>query len=135
MSVPSMTVVASSRAAGAHRVRLVVTLRYQMQCGYPGAGPLVVTFPSALKPPKQFAPGTVRLADKVVGATVKAQKVTVTVPPPRGVLCSMLGPGSVRLLFTRAAKLTNPGRAGSYRFRATHGKHTFRATLVIKAAA
>jgi hypothetical protein len=47
----------------------------------------------------------------------------------------MLGPGSVTLVFTRAAKLRNPAQAGSYRFTATHAEHTFRARLTIKAAA
>jgi hypothetical protein len=135
LSTPSMAIAASPGAAGAHRVRLVVTLRYRMQCSYPGAGPVVVTFPSALQLPKQFASGTVKLARKAVAASTKGQNVTVTVPPHKGVLCSMLGPGSVTILFTRAAKLTNPARAGSYRFRATHGKHSFRAKLVVTPAA
>ena len=134
VSVPSMTIAASSHAAHAHRVRLAVTLRYRMQCGNPGPGPLVVTFPSAMKLPKQFVSGSVKLAGKAVAASTKAQKVTVTVPPPQDVLCGTLGPGSVTLLFTREAKLTNPARAGSYRFKATHTNHTFRARLAIKTA-
>ena len=135
VKVPSMTVAVSSHAAGAHRIRLAVTLRYLMQCDYPGSGPLVVTFPSALKLPKQFAPGTVKLAGKAVAASIAAHNVTVTVPPPKGVLCSMLGPGSVTLVFTTAAGLRNPARPGSYRFRATHARHTFSARLAVKPAA
>ena len=135
VNAPSMAIAASPRAAGAHRVRLAVTLRYRMQCGYAGAGPLVVKFPSALKLPRQFASGTVKLAGKAVAASTKGQNVTVTVPPHKGVLCSMLGPGSVTLLFTRAAKLTNPAQAGSYWFTATHAKHSFRAKLPVKPAA
>jgi hypothetical protein len=59
----------------------------------------------------------------------------VTVPPPKGILCTMLGPGSVTLVFTRAAKLRNPARAGSYRFTATHAEHTFRARFAVKPSA
>lgn len=132
---PPMTVAASPHTARAHRVRLSVTLRYRMQCGYPGAGSLVVTFPSALKLPKQFASGTVKLAGKATPASVKGRSVAGTVPLPKGVLCGTLAPGSVTLLFTRAAQLANPVRAGSYRFTATHGKRTFRAKLAIKPAA
>ena len=132
--IPSMTIADSSRAAGAHRVRLAVTLRYRMQCGYPGPGPLVVTFPSAVKLPERFASGSVKLAAKPVATSTHARSVTVAVPPPKGVLCGILGPGSMTLLFTRKAKLTNPARAGSYRFTATHANHMFRARLLVKPA-
>ena len=132
--LPSMTVSASPHAAHAQRVRVTVTLRYVMQCGYPGAGPLVVTFPSAVRLPKRFAAGAVTLSGKAAAATIRGRSVTVTIPPHSGVLCSTMGPGAVSLVFTRTAGLTNP-RAGSYRFRATHAKHTFKAKLVVKPAA
>ncbi len=129
-----MTVAASPHAAGAHAVRLTVTLRYVMQCGYPGVGPLVVSFPSAFKLPRRFASRTVKLDGKPVAAKIKGRRVTVNVPPPNGVLCNLMGPGSVTLAFTRAAKLANPAQAGSYGFKATHGKRTFTAKLAIKPA-
>ena len=129
-----MTVAASPHSVGAHRVRLTLTLRYQMQCNYPGAGPLVVTFPSALKLPKGFGTHSVKLAGKSVVATRKGRHVTVTVPPPSGVLCGLVGPGSVKLVFTRKAKLANPARPGSYRFTARHEKRAFRAKLAIRPA-
>jgi hypothetical protein len=128
----SMTVTSSPRTAGAHGVRLKVTLHYEMQCNYPGAGPLVVTFPKALKLPKQFASGSVLLAGNPVAATVNGQQVTVTVPPHKGILCTMVGPGSLKLTFTRAAKLANPAHKGSYRFSATHLRRDFAATLAIQ---
>lgn len=131
---PSMTVTASPHVAGAHAVRLTVNLRYEMQCDYPGAGPLVVTFPSALKPPEHFADGVVRLGGKPVAATTRGRRVTVRVPPHRGVLCNLIGPGSVTLTFTRAARLANPRRPGSYRFEAAHAGHAFAARLAIKPA-
>lgn len=127
-----MTVASSPRAAGAHRVRLSVTLRYQMQCSYPGAGDLTVTFPAAVKLPKRFAAGTIKLAGKPIAATVKARKVTVSIPPPQGVLCGTVGPGSVTLVFTHKAKLSNPAQAGSYAFTAVHQKLTFAAKLAVK---
>jgi hypothetical protein len=105
-----------------------------MRCGYPGAGPLVVTFPSALKLPGRFASGGVRLAGKPIAAEVDGRKVTVTVPPHKGVLCNILRPGSLTLTFLRSAKLANPSRSGSYRLRATHAGHAFTAKLVIKPA-
>ena len=133
MGAPSaMTVSASPHAAKAHAVRLTVTLRYEMQCGYPGAGPLVVTFPSALKLPQRFAAGAVELSGKATAATVNGRQVTVTIARHKGLLCDLMGPGSLTLTFTRAAKLGNPTRAGSYSFKASHGKRTFTAKLAIK---
>ena len=129
-----MRVTASPRLARAHAVRLELILRYEMQCGYPGRGPLVVTFPAAVKLPQRFAVGAVRLAGKPISAEVKGRRLTVTVPPHKGVLCSLIGLGSVTLGFTRAAKLTNPARAGSYSFKATHAKHVFAAKLRITPA-
>ena len=127
----SLTVTASSHAAGAQHVRLGLTFRYGMQCNYPGAGPIVVTFPKALKLPKNLGAGAVRLAGKPIAATVSGRKVTVTVKPPSGVLCGTIGPGLLKLVFTPKAKLANPSRAGSYRFTATHAPHTFAAKLHI----
>jgi hypothetical protein len=105
-----------------------------MQCNYPGAGALVVTFPSAVKLPRRLAAGTVKLAGNPIAATVDGRRVTVTVPPPTGTLCSLRGPGSVTLSFTRAAKLANPARTGSFAFKVNHDGHAFTAKLAIKAA-
>ena len=134
VDLQSMEVTASPRTASAHGVRLELTLRYRMQCNYPGAGPLVVTFPRALKVPKQLAAGAVRLAGKPIAATVDGRQVTVTIKPPSGTLCGVVGPGLLRLGFTPKAKLVNPRRPGSYRFTASHTTHTFTAKLAIKPA-
>jgi len=112
-------------------VRIAVTLRYRMQCNYPGAGPLVVSFPKALKPPKKLAAGAVRIAGKPIAATVDGRQVTVTIPSPTGTLCGVVGPGLVKLVFTPKAHLSNPSRPGSYRFTATHAPRTFAAKLHI----
>jgi hypothetical protein len=135
LELQSMKVSASTHVAGAHHVRLTIALTYEMQCGYPGAGPIVVTFPSAAKLPGQFAAGSVKLSGKAVAATIKGRKVSVTVPPHDGVLCGTIGPGRATITFTHAAKVGNPAQAGSYRFTAVHTKRTFSAKLVIKPAA
>lgn len=135
VDIQSMRVAASPHTPGAHRVRLAIAFTYSMQCGYPGAGPVVVTFPSAMKLPKRFAAGSVRLNTKAIAAKIKGRKVTMTVPPHRGVLCGTIGPGLLTLTFTHAAKISNPSRAGAYRFAAAHAKHTFSAKLVIEPAA
>lgn len=127
----SMTLTASSHEASAQRVRLAVTLSYQMQCNYPGAGPLVITFPKAVKLPKHLASGAVTLAGKPIAAVVSGRQVTVTIKPHDGALCGIVGPGLLKLVFTPKAKLANPSRTGSYRFSATHAPHTFAAKLHI----
>jgi hypothetical protein len=132
--VSSMTAAASPHTAGAHAVRITLTLRYEMQCGYAGAGPLVVTFPRALKLPKRFAAGAVKLAGKRAAPTVRGRHVTVTIPRHKGPLCGLIAPGSVTLTFTRTAKLVNPRRPGSYRLTSTHEGFTFTAALAIDPA-
>ncbi len=129
-----MTVTATPQTASAHGVRLAVTLRYRMQCNYPGVGPLVVTFPKALKLPKKLAAGAVRVAGKPIAATVDERQVTATIKPPTGVLCGIVGPGLLKLVFTRKANLANPSTPGAYRFAAMHTPHTFRAKLSIRPA-
>jgi hypothetical protein len=127
----SLTVTASPHAAAAKAVRLTVTLRYEMQCNYAGAGPLVVTFPAALKLPAHPAAGTVQLDGKTVAPLVQGRRVTVLVPPHQGIMCDVMGPGSLALTFPRGAKLVNPAQAGSYRFSATHANKAFTGTLTI----
>jgi hypothetical protein len=130
-----MTATASPPVAGARAVRVTLTFHYVMQCDYPGSGPLVVTFPSAMRLPKQFATGAVMVAGKPVAATLDGHQVTVTIAPHKGLLCDIMGPGSVTLSFARTARITNPPQAGSYRFKASHRGHTFTAKLAIKPAA
>lgn len=127
-----MTVAASPHVAGARGVRLTLTLQYVMRCANPGPGPLVVTFPAAMKLPKHFAPGAVKLAGKPVAAEVDGHQLTVTVARYRGIMCDMIGLGSVPLSFARSAKLANPAHAGTYQFKATHRGRAFTAKLPIK---
>src|SRR5436309_3145801 len=97
--VQAMRVSVSSHEAHAHRVRLKITLTYDMQCGYPAVGPLVVAFPAAEKLPKQFAAGSVKLSGKAIAPAIKKRQVTVTIPPHNGVACGTIGPGVVTLTF------------------------------------
>lgn len=131
----SMTVTASPHAARTHRIRLTVTLRYEMQCNYPGAGPVVVTFPAAVKLPRQFTAGAVRLAGKPAAAKTAGHQLTVTVPPHKGMPCDLMAPGTLKLSLMPAAGLATPRRAGSYLFKATHRRHAFTARLAIEPAA
>jgi hypothetical protein len=131
---PGMTVVSSSHVAGAANVRLTISLQYEMQCGYAGAGALTVTFPSAVDLPKAFPTGSVVLAGKPTAAKISGHAVTVTVAPHKGMMCDVMGPGRLQLAFAPAAGLANPASPGSYRFKATHARRSFSAALAIAAS-
>jgi hypothetical protein len=85
-----------------------------------------------MKVPKKLAAGAVLVAGKPIAATVDGRQVTVTIKRPAGVLCGVVGPGLLKLVFTRKANLANPSRPGSYRFTATHAPRTFTAKLAIR---
>lgn len=127
----ALSVTASPAVAGARHVRLTLTLRYEMQCGYPGAGPLVVTLPAGETMPTTFANGSVLVDGDAVAAKSAGTRVTVAIAPHQGVICDVLGPGALRFVFTPRAGLGNPVRAGSYRVTATHARHSFSAMLRI----
>jgi hypothetical protein len=127
-----MTLTASSHTAGARNVALVLTLRYEMQCDYAGAGPLTVTFPGLQMLPKTFPKGSVLLAGKPTPATISGRRVTVIVPPHKGLICDLMGPGALQLTFTKRAGLDNPSSPGTYRFTATHTKRAFTTTFVVR---
>ena len=46
-------------------------------------------------------------------------------------MCDAIGPGTLTVSFTRAARLGNPKAAGSYVLRATHGSDRFVGRLAI----
>lgn len=130
----SATAAASPRAPGARNVMLTVTLRYEMQCGYPGPGPFVVTLPAAMRLPGTLADGSVLVGERPAAARVVGHRVEITPPKHSGVLCHVLGPGVVKLRFTPAAHLRNPRAPGSYRLTITHGTRTFGAALRVGGA-
>jgi hypothetical protein len=126
-----LTVATVPATAGAHHVRLTATFRYPMQCGYPGAGPLVVVLPKAAVVPAVLPSGSVLLGGKPIAARAAGSQITVTIPPPTGPMCNVIGPGVLRLTFTAKAGLGNPPKPGKYRVGATHARRSFSAALTI----
>jgi len=129
-----LTVVASPARAGAHDVRLTLTLRYPMQCGYPGAGPLVVTLPAAEVVPAAVPQGSVLLDGKPTAATVAGSRVTVMIASHQGPICDVIGPGTVRLTIKSQAGFGNPPKTAKYRVTAMHARRSFSAVLAITSA-
>ena len=129
-STNGMTVTLSSHAASARGVRLTVVLRYEMQCGYPGEAPVVLTLPGRV-------PAAVPAASVLVNrkparkVAVRGHDVTVTMPPRPQILCDSIGPGRLTLVLTQAASLANPAAAGSYLVRARKGSLAFSSRIAI----
>ena len=126
-----MTVTLSSHATSARGVRLTVVLRYEVQCGYPGAAPVVLTLPGRV-------PAAVPAASVLVNrkparkVAVRGHNVTVTMPPPPQILCDSITLGRLTLVFTQGAALENPAAAGSYLVQAHKGSLAFSSRIAIK---
>jgi len=127
------TVSLSSARAGAGPVVVTVELGYTMQCGYPGPGPVLVGFPRQVRVPSVLPPSRV-LVDGRPAPTVAVSGRTVSVglaPPPQ-VMCDVLGPGRLTIVFRRAAGFGNPVRAGNYAITVRRGTALFSAPFTIR---
>jgi len=128
----SIALGASSYKHSARPVVLTLTLHYEMQCGQPGKGPLVVALPAQERVPATFPAGSAQVNGKA--ATVSRSGTTtldVALPPPPQVMCDVIGPGSLKLVLTKVANLGNPARAGTYGVSAHVNAHAFQAELQV----
>ena len=117
--------------AGARRVTLTLTMRYEMQCGWPGAGPLVVSLPAAMRVvPHTITRAVVRVDGKPPATvSVTGHVIVFTLPPRRGVTCMEIGPGALTVVFAPAAEIGNPKKPGAYPIAVRIGAHSFTARL------
>jgi hypothetical protein len=133
MEAPQPTAVASPARAGARPIALTLKLHYEMICGRPGRGPLVVTLPRAMHVPAVVATRAVRLQGKPPASVrVGGRAITIGVPAPSGVSCYSITVGTLTATFTPAAGLGAPQAAGTYSVHAQIGSHTFAARLTIR---
>jgi hypothetical protein len=129
----SATIVATPAAAAARPSALLLKLHYDMLCAQPGRGPVVVTFPRALRLPPRIARTAVQVDDKAApSVTLHDRTATIALALNSNVICQSLVPGTLRVAFTRAARLGNPAHAGTYVIRAQVGTHSFVARLQIR---
>ena len=126
-----LDVTASPATAGARNVKLIVAMRYPMQCGYPGAGPLVVTLPASEVVPVAFPSGSILLDGRPTPARVSGPRITLTIPPHDGVMCDVIGPGVLVVTFTPHAGIGNPAEPGRYHVTASHGPRSLSAVLTV----
>ena len=113
----SATAVAAPDGSAMRPVELRLSLVVELQCGKLQRGSILVALPAAM----HVASSIPRSAVLVNGRPVAAMSVTghsigltTAATPSGGVLCDVMAPGKVSIVFTRAAGLGNPGSAGSY---------------------
>jgi hypothetical protein len=133
IGVQTLAVSISSHQPNARPVAVALTLHYEMQCNWPGPGSLTIRFPAAMAVPARIAPGSV-LVDRKVPSAVSVSggdTVTVSLPPRPQIMCDLIGPGTLTVTFSRAARIGNPKAAGSYLVRATRPSVSASGRIVI----
>ncbi len=118
----SASVAASTYKPGA-RSALTFVMNYLMQCGNPGAGPLVLKLPSAMTVPASLGRRSV-IVNGSPAASVKQRGSTLTVGIPQktgGVTCDVIAMGKLTVVIPRTAGLRNPKASGIYAFRVVVG--------------
>jgi hypothetical protein len=127
------TVALSSAKAGARPVTLTLELRYEMQCGQPGPGPLLITFPPAERLPLQLGAKSVLVdGHPTRHAARNGRVVSVALPAQHGVICDVIGPGVLKVVFTRGAGIGNPTGPGTYPLVAHTPRVSGRASMAIR---
>jgi hypothetical protein len=117
----------SSQRAGTRPVTLTLKLGYEMQCGYPGPGPVVVTFPATWRLPAKLGATPVLVNGKAaVSASVSGHTVKVGLAPPPQIMCDEIGPGMLTIQFTRGDNIGSPLKAGTSVVTAQVKGQTFR---------
>jgi hypothetical protein len=128
----SATAVASPATSGERPVALTLKLRYEMTCGQPGVGPVVVVLPATMMAPATIARKAVLVRGRAApSVNVKGHVITIGLPRPPLVICQSIGLGTLTVTFTRAARLGNPMAPGVYTVHARVGGRTFTAALTV----
>ena len=129
------TAALSSSKAGATHVALTVSLTTELQCGrLTGSRTLVLTLPARGRVATTIPAAAVTVGGRAVSAVrVSGRAVTISLPLPRGVVCSSIRTGIAKVVLSPAAGIANPPSAGRYAVRIEHGGETFAAPLAIHA--
>ena len=128
------TATLSSTKAGAKPVALTLTVHYEMVCGRPGRGTAIVTLPEAAAVPASIARSAVLVdGEPAPSVSVSGHDVSIAMPLTHGVTCMSIGPGTLTLTLTRAARMGNPKSPGTYTVRIRRGTRSFQARVHISA--
>jgi hypothetical protein len=109
------TAAAEPARAGARPVALTLTIEVELQCGRLQHGPVVVSLPEKMRLGASLA-RTAVLLDGKPAATVSltGHLVGIGVPPRTGIICDVMSPGKLKIIFTPAAHFGNPPAPGRY---------------------
>jgi hypothetical protein len=114
-------------------VALTLQLRYDMQCGRPGPGPLLITFPAAERLPSQLDAGSVLVnGHPATKAERNGRVVAVALPIEHGALCDVIAPGLLKIVFAPSAGIGNPPGTGTYSLMARTPRVSGRASMAIR---
>ena len=129
---PEPATAVAAPATAAARASLTLKLHYEMQCGQPGRGTVVIAFPAAAHVPRTLEPRTV-LVNGAAARKVQlaGRTVRVTLPPPPKVMCMVIGPGTLTISFARAFGFANPSKAGRYAIGVRVGARAFTPNLTV----
>jgi hypothetical protein len=131
-AVPATAQVSSS-AAGAKHVTLTVSFRTELRCGHlMGTRTLVLGLPAKARLDAAVPASAVKIGGTAASkVSVSGHAVTVTLAPPRGMMCDSVRVGVAKIVLAGAAGIGNPSTPGTYSVKVTHGAETFTAPLAI----
>jgi hypothetical protein len=125
----------SNNRASTRPVTLTLKLGYEMQCGYPGPGPVVVTFPATWRLPAKLGATPVLVNGKAaVSASLSGHTVKVGLAAPPQIICDEIGPGMLTVQFTRGDNIGSPLKAGTSVVTAQVKGQTFNVSYAFSAA-
>jgi hypothetical protein len=114
---PSAAITASTYEHAARPVALTYKLRYEMQCGNPGVGPLTLAFPAQVAVPSGVSAAEVLLDGKPAPAVARrGSALIVSLPKPPAIMCDVIGMGTLTVTITKGAGFANPKSPGVYAF-------------------
>jgi hypothetical protein len=93
---------------------------------------VIVVLPAA-----ERVPAAIGAADVLVnggtpkGVVLTGHVVSITLPRTSGFTCDVIGPGTVTVVFTRAANLGNPATPGTYAVSLRAGRNSATARLIV----
>jgi hypothetical protein len=118
--------------AGARPVELTLTLRLELKCGRPMSGPIIVVLPAAARVPASIPRAAVRLNGRPPsGMSVSHHVVGLALPRTTGLSCDVIAPGTLTVVFMRAAGVGNPAAPGTYPVSLRAGGTTAIAKLIV----
>lgn len=127
-----VTATLSTNDPGAKPVVVTLVLPASLICGRP-LGATSVTLPAAADVPVTIGAGDVTVNTlPVKKVSISGSTITFGAPPQKGVMCHSITQGLMRIVFTRAAGLGNPSRAGTFAVSVKHGAAVQHGTFVIR---